>query len=152
MSASDADSLLAIARESLAAPNWGLADYQQILLSDPAGPFFRFAAVADLDGMLTGFAVTSILRIEELSTLESIVVHPGFRRQGIGAALVVSAMRSAFEGGARLMSLEVRPSNAAAIGLYLRQGFQQRGRRAAYYSAPSEDALLFEAPLIGVTY
>jgi [ribosomal protein S18]-alanine N-acetyltransferase len=151
MAASDADSLLAIARESVAAPNWGLADYQKILLSDPAEPFFRIAAVADLGGVLTGFAVTSVLRIEELATLESIVVHPGFRRQGIGAALVASAMRSAAEGGARLLTLEVRVSNVAAIGLYLRRGFQQRGRRRGYYSDPGEDALLFEAALTGVS-
>lgn len=152
MAASDADSLLAIAQESVTAPNWGLTDYQQIPLFDRAAPFYRFAAVAESGGILIGFAVASILRIDKLATLESIVIDPGFRRQGVGSALLVDAMRSAAGAGARLMVLEVRASNVAAIGLYLRQGFQQKGRRRAYYFAPSEDALLFEALLTTVSY
>jgi [ribosomal protein S18]-alanine N-acetyltransferase len=140
--------MLALVRESSTAPNWGLADYQQILLTDPASPFYRFAQVADSGGMLTGFAVVSVLRIEEMATLESIVVHHGFRRLGIGAALLLSVMRSAGEAGARAMRLEVRASNAAAIGLYQRRGFAWKGERRAYYSAPVEDALLLEASLV----
>jgi [ribosomal protein S18]-alanine N-acetyltransferase len=163
MAASDVDSLQAIARESAEAPHWALADYQQILFSDRTAPFYRFASVAQtgmtLGATLGGFAVASILRIEELATLESIVVRPSFRRQGIGAALLASLIRSASEAGARIMHLEVRASNATAIAFYLRQGFQQSGRRRAYYSAPIEDGLLFkvevpemEVPLPRVSY
>jgi ribosomal-protein-alanine N-acetyltransferase len=151
MAASDADFLLAIARASPMAPDWRLPDYQQIPLSDPSGVLYRFATVADSSGMLSGFVVASLLRAEELATLEGIVVHPGFQRQGIGAALLVSAMGSAYEAGARAMRLEVRASNAAALCLYRSQGFQSKGGRRAYYSAPVEDALLLEAPLPGVS-
>lgn len=48
------------------------------------------------------------------------------------------------------MTLEVRPSNAAAIALYEKHGFAQVGRRKDYYTDPREDALLltrtFERP------
>lgn len=40
------------------------------------------------------------------------------------------------------MTLEVRPSNAAAIALYTRFGFREAGRRRNYYDLPKEDALI----------
>jgi ribosomal-protein-alanine N-acetyltransferase len=51
--------------------------------------------------------------------------------------------------GARLLFLEVRPSNAAALRLYERHGFQRIGLRRDYYPAPAgrEDALIFSLPL-----
>ena len=49
-----------------------------------------------------------------------------------------------FARGNRLafLTLEVRPSNAAAIALYRRFGFQEVGRRKNYYDLPKEDALI----------
>ena len=40
------------------------------------------------------------------------------------------------------LTLEVRPSNTAAVALYEKHGFQEAGRRKNYYEAPQEDALL----------
>ena len=40
------------------------------------------------------------------------------------------------------VTLEVRPSNHAAIALYEGFGFEVVGRRKNYYDKPSEDALL----------
>ena len=40
------------------------------------------------------------------------------------------------------LTLEVRPSNAAAIALYTRFGFREAGRRRNYYDLPKEDALI----------
>lgn len=40
------------------------------------------------------------------------------------------------------LTLEVRPSNAAAIALYTRFGFREAGRRRNYYDLPREDALI----------
>jgi ribosomal-protein-alanine N-acetyltransferase len=39
--------------------------------------------------------------------------------------------------------LEVRTSNAGAIALYRRFGFEQKGVRKGYYPDNGEDALLF---------
>ena len=40
------------------------------------------------------------------------------------------------------LTLEVRPSNAAAIALYQGFGFREVGRRRNYYDLPKEDALI----------
>ena len=40
------------------------------------------------------------------------------------------------------LTLEVRPSNAAAIALYEGFGFREVGRRRNYYDLPKEDALI----------
>ena len=40
------------------------------------------------------------------------------------------------------LTLEVRPSNAAAIALYQGFGFTEAGRRRNYYDLPKEDALI----------
>jgi ribosomal-protein-alanine N-acetyltransferase len=51
--------------------------------------------------------------------------------------------------GARTMLLEVRPSNAAALRLYERYGFERIGVRRGYYPAHSgrEDAIVMRIAL-----
>ena len=68
-------------------------------------------------------------------------VRPDCRRQGIGDRLLDTFCRF---GQAHLafLSLEVRPSNAAAVALYAKHGFQEEGRRKDYYTEPKEDALI----------
>ncbi len=53
------------------------------------------------------------------------------------------------EGGVETFYLEVRPSNAAALRLYQRMGFEEIGRRRAYYPAGSarEDAIVMRRVL-----
>ena len=46
------------------------------------------------------------------------------------------------ELGLRFLTLEVRPSNAAALGLYRGMGYREEGRRRDFYTDPREDALL----------
>ncbi len=43
-----------------------------------------------------------------------------------------------------LVFLEVRPTNAEALALYERFGFQVIGRRKGYYFDTGEDALVME--------
>ena len=45
------------------------------------------------------------------------------------------------------ITLEVRESNAPAIGLYQKLGFVEVGRRKNYYEKPREDAILMDLNL-----
>ena len=71
------------------------------------------------------------------------------QRAGHGGTLLAHALKVARSGGARLMFLEVRPSNAAARALYARNGFTQVGTRRHYYPAIQgrEDALVLSIDL-----
>lgn len=77
----------------------------------------------------------------------NIAVHPDFRRRGMGDAIVKALLRHAKSAHLASVSLEVRVSNAAAIALYKRNGFNEVGRRKGFYTKPSEDAVIMEVRL-----
>ena len=74
--------------------------------------------------------------------ITNVAVFPEFRRQGVAAKLI--AVFETFARGNKLafLTLEVRPSNTAAIALYKGFGFEEVGRRKNYYDLPKEDALI----------
>lgn len=74
--------------------------------------------------------------------MDNLAVFPSHRKKGVGAYLLKALMKAAEDMGAELLSLEVRPSNSGAVGLYLKHGFAEEGRRPGFYSAPKEDALI----------
>lgn len=76
-------------------------------------------------------------------------VLPDWRRQGIGARLLLALMRLAREKGARVATLEVRISNRPARALYQRFGFRPVGIRPRYYSDNNEDALIMTSAPLG---
>lgn len=148
----DLDAVLALAAACPEAPRWQRSDYQ--LFTGPAPentPLRRLALVAVSGPEVLGFAVATLLLAspedapeENRCELESIVVRPDLRRQGIGNALLCAVQAWAVESDARLLTLEVRASNAPAIRLYQRFGFVHQARRPRYYADPEEDALLMK--------
>jgi ribosomal-protein-alanine N-acetyltransferase len=72
----------------------------------------------------------------------NIAVHPEYRRVGIARSLIEYLIDELNRRGCHSLSLEVRASNAPAIGLYEKLGFQQVGLRKNYYRNPKEDALI----------
>jgi ribosomal-protein-alanine N-acetyltransferase len=82
----------------------------------------------------------------------NVSVAPDARREGLGRALVRQFIDDARRLNAMQIFLEVRVSNAAAIGLYQAEGFAPVARRNAYYpagsaDAPREDALVMRREL-----
>ena len=69
----------------------------------------------------------------------NIAVADSHRRRGI-ARMLVQALVANLD--ARMLTLEVRASNAPAIALYESEGFTQIGLRKNYYRKPKEDALI----------
>ena len=74
--------------------------------------------------------------------IHNLAVAPAARRRGLAARLLRLVLGIAAAQGARTAHLEVRRGNAAARGLYRAAGFREEGVRPAYYSSPTEDAIL----------
>lgn len=74
--------------------------------------------------------------------ITNIAVHPEHRGKGIGDALVKNIIKAARENDIKRMTLEVRPSNWAALNLYKKYGFQEAGVRKGYYEDTGEDATI----------
>lgn len=72
----------------------------------------------------------------------TIATDPLFRGRGVARELLKAMSRLLREKGLEWLTLEVRPSNAAALRLYNTLGFRQVGRRPRYYRNPTEDAIL----------
>ena len=97
------------------------------------------------DGEIKGVLLLS-LAADECEIL-NFAVDEKFRRQGIGEKLLSEGLEICRDMGAETAYLDVRKSNSGAIALYKKAGFEKTGERAKYYSAPEEDALLFEKKL-----
>ena len=72
----------------------------------------------------------------------NVAVHPEYRRQGIAEGLICTLVEELKNRGIHALLLEVRATNAPAIALYEKLGFQQVGLRKNYYRNPKEDALI----------
>ena len=94
---------------------------------------------------MQGFAIARV--VGEEAEIENIVVDRKSQNQGLGAALLQQVIDRARSRNARHLFLEVRQSNAAARALYKKSGFALSGRRRAYYTRPSEDAVLYTRAL-----
>lgn len=91
------------------------------------------AVVARLE-LLRGVEEAEILQLE---------THPHYRRRGLARQLLVQALAWAQSQQRRAIWLEVRPSNAPALGLYQQMGFERVRTRRRYY-ADGEDALVMK--------
>lgn len=96
--------------------------------------------IAELDGRTAGYCGVQYVLDEGYIT--NIAVFPQFRGQGIGRALVGTLVSFARENGLSLLSLEVRPTNSAAISLYRSERFETVGFRRNFYVKPAEDGLI----------
>lgn len=103
--------------------------------------------VIEEGGVLAGYSVMS-MALDEAHLL-NLCVSPAVRGRGLGGFLLDHLLRHAAQAGARVIYLEVRPSNAAAQSLYNRAGFTRIGVRRDYYRAAGgrEDALVFARAL-----
>ncbi|MGL4994874.1 MAG: ribosomal protein S18-alanine N-acetyltransferase [Deefgea sp.] len=97
---------------------------------------------------LMGFAVCMITLDE--AELLLIAIAPEFQRQKLGSELIQSILQELSAQGVQKLFLEVRESNEAACGFYIRHAFEQAGRRKGYYptSQGREDALLYTYPVM----
>lgn len=74
--------------------------------------------------------------------ITTMVVSPKYRRNHIADILLYNTIGSALCNNIKWLTLEVRVSNIAAIGLYTKYNFKQLGIRKNYYQDNNEDALI----------
>lgn len=100
-------------------------------------------------GVPVGYAVLMMV-IDEAHIL-NISVTRACQGRGLGRRLLDHLAWVAWQAGARQLLLEVRPSNASALALYEKRGFEVIGRRKGYYPAPGgrEDAIVMRLALEG---
>jgi [ribosomal protein S18]-alanine N-acetyltransferase len=92
------------------------------------------------EGELVGYAFVS--RYVDAWHVMNVAVSPAFRRRGIASTLLQRLFEVTASDPRRGYTLEVRVSNAEAIRLYERLGFESRGIRRGYYTDNREDALI----------
>jgi ribosomal-protein-alanine N-acetyltransferase len=101
----------------------------------------------DRTGALTAYSVMTLM-IDEAHLL-NLSVARRCQRAGLGWRTLEWMAEVARGYGARTMLLEVRPSNASAVRMYERYGFEKIGVRRGYYPAQTgrEDAIVMRVAL-----
>jgi ribosomal-protein-alanine N-acetyltransferase len=129
----DLAKVMALERRVFQAP-WSLAMFV-LELSKPTSVCLS----AQIDGELAGYLICS--RYETVWHIMNICVEPDLRRRGV-ASVLLGELLDRVGGDESRYTLEVRPSNPAAIGLYEHHGFLAAGQRRRYYADNGEDAII----------
>ena len=131
-----------------------IAELEKLCFSDP---WSQSSIAGELTGRLShwlvsvdGEQVLGYIGSQSVlgqSDMMNVAVHPDHRRKGIAQALILALCADLQAQGNSCLTLEVRASNAPAIALYEKLGFDTVGRRPNYYRHPKEDALILRKSL-----
>ena len=136
----DVDAVVAIETESFSSP-WRRETFLE-LMDRPTAE----ALVMDHgDDGVVGYAV--LWCILDQGELANVAIASRMRGRGLGRQLLSRALDVGRERGVQTVFLEVRESNARALGLYHSFGFAEVGHRRGYYDHPKEDARILMARL-----
>lgn len=136
MEKANLDEVLKIEEESYGDHHWSKDSFYGELSNDVAHYYSAF----DANGKLIGYAGS--WEILDEAHITTIAVAPECRRKKIGEALLNAILSSCYKNEVKYVTLEVRESNSAAIGLYEKYGFKSLGTRKGYYQNNNEDALI----------
>lgn len=98
-----------------------------------------FGAVGEENGEIVAYGGVTVAADE--GDLETVAVAEDYRGCGNGGQIVAYLLEAAKKRGAEKLFLEVRVSNSAALGLYLKFGFKGLYARTRYYP-DGEDCLV----------
>ncbi len=122
---------------------WSEKDLGEILVSPGC-----VALLATSDDGPVGFLIYRAVADE--AEIITICVDPVFQRRGAGLQIILAAQRLLMSLKINNLFLEVAMDNKDAISLYARAGFDEAGKRKAYYTrqnGQTEDALVMRAKL-----
>jgi ribosomal-protein-alanine N-acetyltransferase len=132
----DLPQVIAVERRAFPTP-WSLAMFV-LELSKPSSVCLAAVQESGSEKALVGYLICS--RYADVWHLMNIAVDPPAVNRGIATAMMDRLL--ALAGAEASYTLEVRPSNGAAIALYRRFGFEPAGTRPRYYADTGEDALI----------
>jgi ribosomal-protein-alanine N-acetyltransferase len=137
--ADELESILAIEQRCFRWP-WGRLSFEGELSCQNACNYVVKSSTNGTGERVVAYAF--FRRVADELHLLKIAVTPDYRRHGIATRLLQRCFAINAKKGATSVHLEVRPSNNAAIELYLKLGFEVIGRRHKYYADTKEDAIL----------
>lgn len=114
---------------------WSAASFLRMIEQEDTAYF-----VAEENGHIIGGCGLFLIAGE--GNITNVVVVPEARRRGVATGLLTYLMAEGDRAGLTAYTLEVRVSNAAAIGLYEKLGFVSEGVRPHFYEKPTEDAVI----------
>jgi [ribosomal protein S18]-alanine N-acetyltransferase len=136
LSLQDLDAIVAIENAVYPTP-WS----RSMFAGELAKPSSLSLGAYDADeGGLVAYLIVS--RYVDAWHIMNVAVHPEYRRQGVASRLLDELFELTAGDPRRGYTLEVRVSNATAIALYERFGFEPSGVRRGYYTDNREDALI----------
>lgn len=124
-----------IEEESFSMP-WKPDDFREMLTLDYA----YYVVARDGEKPVGCCGVRNLCGDGEIT---NVVIDKSYRGRGIGEHMLTYLIETSKSLGIENYTLEVRKSNAAAIGLYEKLGFVCEGARKDFYEAPREDALIY---------
>jgi ribosomal-protein-alanine N-acetyltransferase len=141
MQAADLGQVQAIDRLSFSIP-WPSSAYRYELFKNELSLLWvaELSSPASPKPVVVGVIVVWLVLDE--AHIATLSVHPDYRENEIGKALVATALAAAIYKRMISATLEVRASNLAAQQLYKRFRFEVAGRRLHYYRDNNEDALI----------
>lgn len=134
--------ILEIERVSFANP-WSAEDFHRAVYDHSA-----FCKGIEVSEELRGYAVGYAIGAE--FHLANFAIAPAHRRQGWASDLLQYLIAQACQMGCRECTLEVRPSNFAAVAFYKMHRFQQVGVYSRYYENPRENALIMKRCIVEI--
>ena len=132
--AGDIDAIVALEQLCFSIP-WSRTSIENEVCGSRFARFF----VAEADGQIAAYIGSRLLMGE--CEIFNVATHPDHQGQGIATALMEYFIAQVESEGAGAISLDVRPSNAPALALYRKFGFEDKGRRPHYYT-DGEDAII----------
>lgn len=136
----DVDQVFAIEQDAYPFP-WSKSLFEQAVTTN------KYACVFEVNDKIIGYAVLSFV-VGEVELL-NICISPSQQGKGYANQLLTHLIDFSEQRKNHEMFLEVRVSNASAIHLYEKLGFNEIGRRKNYYPGKQgrEDAILMALPL-----
>ena len=131
---SDIEELAEIESKAFSMP-WSKQDFENLLSHS-----YCFYLVAMAEGQIAGCCGYTDSFGE--ADIDNVVVAEEFRGRGIAQAMLKELLTRGEAAGIDAFTLEVRVSNAAAIHIYEKFGFQPEGIRPRFYEKPIEDAVI----------